>query len=143
MSKTSKIKAGYRVTSVSWENDADNYRTIIKEGLKEEEAKLLGEVGTLMKTRKSGLENNYKPDKDDLDKGHKFYLPVFEKYSHLFGEHDMSLYRQDCYGIMEYIVDNITGYSTENYALRVLESMKFEYFPEDVVIENVTEKFFQ
>lgn len=54
MAKVSKIKAGYRITSVSWENDADNYRT-----------------------------------------------------------------------------------------LRVLESMKIEYFPEDVVIEDVTNKFFK
>lgn len=142
MSKKSKIKAGYRITSVSWENDGDNYRTVIKEGLKEEETKLIGEIGKLMKSRKSGLENSYEPDDKELNKGHAFYLPVFEKYEHLFSKHDMSIYRADAYGIMSYIVDNITGYSAEGYALRVLESMKIEYFPEDVVIEDVTKKYF-
>lgn len=143
MSKTSKIKAGYRITSVSWENDGDHYRTVIKEGLKEEEAKLIGEIGTLMKTRKSGLENAYDASEKELAKGHTFYLPLFENHSNLFSKHDMDLYRQDCYGIIEYITDMITGYSSEGYALRVLESMKIEYFPEDVVIEDVTKKFFK
>lgn len=141
MAKTGKIKAGYRITSVSWENDADNYRTVVKEGVKEDEAKLIGELGKLMKTRKSGLENCYEPNDKDLKKGHEFYLPTFEKYAQLFSKHDIGLFREDAYGIMEYIVDNITGYSNEGYALRVLESMKIEYFPEDVVIEDVTKKF--
>lgn len=141
MAKTSKIKAGYRITSVSWENDGDNYRTVVKEGMKEDQAKLIGELGKLMKTRKSGLENCYEASKEELENGHKFYLPTFEKYAHLFSKHDMNLFREDAYGIMEYIVDNITGYSNEGYALRVLESMKIEYFPEDVVIEDVTKKF--
>lgn len=143
MTKTSKIKAGYRITSVSWENDGDHYRTLIKEGLKEEETRLIGEIGSLMKSRKSGLENAYEASEKELAKGHKFYLPVFEKYSNLFSKHDMDLYRKDCYAIMEYITDMITGYSAEGYALRVLETMKIEYFPEDVVIEDVTEKFFK
>lgn len=34
MAKTSKIKAGYHITSVSWENDGDHYRTVVVEGLK-------------------------------------------------------------------------------------------------------------
>lgn len=143
MSKTSKIKAGYRIASVSWENDGDHYRTIIKEGIKEEEAKLIGKIGKLMKSRKSGLENNYEASEEDLEKGHKFYLPTFEKYKDLFSNHDMILYRQDCYAIIDYITENITGYSSEGYALRVLESMKIEYFPEDVVIEDVTTKLFK
>lgn len=141
MAKNSKIKAGYRITSVSWENDADNYRTIVKEGIKEEEAHLIGDLGKLMKTRKSGLENCYDPSDEDLEIGHKFYLPTFEKYAGLFSKHDMNIFRTDAYGIMEYIVDNITGSSNEDYALRVLESMKIEYFPEEVVIEDVTKKF--
>lgn len=136
-----KIKAGYRVTSISWENDGDNYRTVIKEGLKEEEVKLIGAIGKLMKSKKSGLENNYEASDKELSKGHKFYLPIFEKYVSLFSEHDMNLYRQDCYAIMDYIVENITGYSSEGYALRVLESMKIEYFPEDILVQDVTKLF--
>lgn len=141
MAKTGKIKAGYRITSISWENDGDNYRTVVKEGVKEDEAKLIGELGKLMKTRKSGLENCYEPSDEELERGHKFYLPTFEKHSHLFSKHDNNLYQQDAYAIMSYIIDNITGFSNEGYALRVLESMKIEYFPEDVVIEDVTKKF--
>lgn len=143
MAKTSKIKAGYRITSVSWENDGDHYRTVVIEGVKEEEAKLIGSLGKLMQSRKSGLENNYEPSDEEYEKGHQCYLPTFEKYEHLFSKHDMNLYRQDCYAIMDYIGEKITGYSTEGYALRVLESMKVEYFPEDVVIEDVTKKFFK
>ena len=138
-----KIKAGYRVTSISWENDGDNYRTIIKEGLKEEEVKLIGAIGKLMKSKKSGLENNYEASDKELSKGHKCYLPIFEKYVSLFSEHDMNLYREDCYGIMDYIVENITGPSSEGYALRVLESMKIEYFPEDILVQDVTKLFFK
>lgn len=143
MSQTNKIPAGYRITSVSWENDGDHYRTEVKEGLSEDEAKFIGHLGKLMHSRKSGLENNYEASKKEYKKGHEFYLPAFEKYAHLFSAEDMKDYRKDCYALLDYIRENITGYSSEGYALRVLESMKVEYFPEDIVIEDVTYKFVQ
>lgn len=141
MSKFTKIKAGYRTTCVSWENDADYYRTIVKEGLSFAEAKLIGELASAMLTRKSGLENNFEASDRDLAKGHKFYLKIFEKHKELFCEHDLNLFRQDHYAIVEYITDNLTGYSVEGYALRVLDSIVVEHVPQDIILEDVTEQF--
>lgn len=141
--KTNTIKAGYRITCVSWENDADHYRTIVKEGFSLEETKLIAEIASAMMNRESGLENNYEASARALAKGNKFFLKIFEKYKHLFDEHDMDLYREDHYAIVEYITDNLTGYSVEGYALRVLDSIVIEHIPQDIVIEDVTDLFIE
>lgn len=44
-----KIKAGYRLTVTSWENDADNYRTVSVDGLSEEHCRDTTTTKELMK----------------------------------------------------------------------------------------------
>lgn len=134
--KLSKIPAGYRITCVSWENDGDYYNTVVREGLNKEETTLLAELAQIIKERKSGLENNYEPKKQELEKGRKILAKVFDKYPEIF---KLEMEIED---MLEYICDNITGNSEEGYALRVLESMKIDYFPHDIFIEDVTAEFF-
>lgn len=141
MQKINSIKAGYRITCVSWENDGDHYRTLIRDGISKRETELIAEIAGSMIKRKSGLENNYEASERDLNKGHKFFLKIFEKYQDFFDEHDMGIFRQDHYGIVEYICDNITGLSVEGYALRVLKSICIEYVPEEIQLQDVTDQF--
>lgn len=68
MTKINKIKAGYRVTAVSCENDGDHYRTVMKEGLSEKAITLLGAVVHMMHSGDSKLENNYEPGEEPLRK---------------------------------------------------------------------------
>lgn len=141
MEKTNKILAGYRITAVSCENDGDHYRTIVKEGLDEKQITLLGEVIKIMYSGDSRLENNYEPGKDEIDFGHKVYLKVFEKYSDMFTSEQMKAIRKSFRPIDDYICEYLTGRSVEGYALRCLQEATIEYFPQEVIIEDVTEKF--
>lgn len=141
MTKMNKIPAGYRVTSVSCENDGDHYQTVMKEGLSENEVKLLGAVVSMMYSGDSRLENNYEPNKKEMDFGHKVYLTVFEQYAHMYTPEQMQEMRTSFQPINDYICKNITGNSVEGYAVRDLQDVTIEYFPEDVLIENVTDQF--
>ncbi len=61
------IKPGYMIQITSWENDADNYRTIVKDGLSVTVAKFFVEFAKLFeKTHHSGglAANAY--DSDDV-----------------------------------------------------------------------------
>lgn len=79
--------------------------------------------------------------KDEIDFGHKVYLTVFEQYADMFSPEKMKKLREDFHAVAEYIEDNLTGSSVEGYALRCLSSVVIEYFPEEVLIEDVTDKF--
>lgn len=55
----SNIPAGYRLSFTSWENDADNYNTIVFDGLSELDVKFLVELGKLLRT-------SYRADTDSI-----------------------------------------------------------------------------
>lgn len=137
MSKFNIIPAGYRFTFVSWENDGDNYKTIIKEGVEEKQAKLLVELAKA----DSGLENAYEPDETELKTGYNVLWPIFEKHKDVFSSKQMESFKADVGAMTEYINEKILGYSSEGYWMRVLDSYKIEYIPEEIKIEDVTDKF--
>jgi hypothetical protein len=86
MSKNTIIPAGYRITFVSWENDVDNYKTIIKEGLDLQTTSFLVELAEILKARKTGLENKYEPSEVRYEQAYEVLLPIFLKHSDFFSK---------------------------------------------------------
>lgn len=69
------IPAGYRVTIDSWGNDADVRRTVVKEGLEHDMAKLFVEFARLFYSQDNyrgpkGYGNMYVPSREKLKDAH-------------------------------------------------------------------------
>lgn len=147
MTKKTIIPAGYRITVVSWENDADNYNTEVKEGFTEDEAKFLVEL-----FKKFSSCNNHNKGIGNLrgsDEDMETYKSVIaevvsrhpvastsEKFSGCFKgpDDDGDVY----YG--EYLYDFGLG-GTEYSLTRVCESVKVEYVPQEIILVDVTDQF--
>lgn len=129
------IKKGYRITVVSWENDGDNYRTITKDGYDECETKLIVDLMKLLESRCFG--NMYEPNTDKLYRFEGALRVVFDKHGVDYtegGEFSVTDYAMDAY------IGEFTGYGSEFFT-RVVQSISVEYIPQDIVIENVSDKF--
>lgn len=141
MSKFTVIPVGYRFTFTSWENDGDNYNTIIKEGVNEDNAQLLGELAYNLSMGNTGLENVYEPSKKEKETGYAVLWPIFEKHKALFDSKTFEQFEKDGANMVAYIDSHILGSSSEGYLMRGLGDYKIEYIPEKIVIEDVTDKF--
>jgi hypothetical protein len=139
---TNTIKAGYRLTVISWENDGDHYNTVTKDGLDGIETGYLVKLLSMLKKGhySGGFGNLYDPDDEQLL---KFGQAIEELGSNLtewltFNEGYETL-EDLAYAFTEVICD-YTG-SSENYHTRMVESIKVEFIPEDITLLNVTEQF--
>lgn len=140
MQKFTTIPEGYRFTFVSYEGDADNYQTIITEGLPQREAQLVGELAKLLIDGGSGLENQYEPSENVYERAYAKIFSIFEKYQDVFEPQYFELFKPDLGGAIDYINENILG-SSDVYTLRVLKSYKVEYVAQDIHLEDVTLQF--
>ena len=133
----SVIKAGYRVTVTSWENDADYYRTESSLGLTKEEAQR--DVEFLKLIKGSHCNNNkvfgnlYEPRDSEVEAFSAAVKPLMDKYEVEYDpEYPLDVFID--------IVSEYTGYS-EGYTTRNVESIIVEYIPEDIHIEDVSKEF--
>lgn len=142
------LKKGYQITVVSWENDADNYKTEIVSGLSEARTKLYVD---LLKLVSRGGEFGNSSDGDlwfDTPKGKRFYqkareillMHIKEVQSHCHGSFNFD--SDD--DIHDYVLCNIypdlIG-SSEYYDTRIAEKITITYIPEDIVLQDVTSQF--
>lgn len=142
------VKPGYQLHITSWENDADNYRTVILSALTYEDVKFIIRVVEHFHSQwrtnsetsfKFGNTNIVRYDSEDECKG---YLAIKEAYeyckpssSQLLADVEAALEDKDDYDfIYEWI-----GTWMEGEKYRVFDSVEVYYIPEE--IENVTEKF--
>lgn len=129
------IKAGYRITVTSWENDADNYNTKILEGLTLEDAKFTVDFIKLFTSQNSrpnpGIGNMYEPSEGEIEKANQAVADVFNKH-----EWPTNFNFED----WTYIAYEL-GLSCGEFFTRAMESFVVEYIPEDIVIKNVTGEF--
>lgn len=128
-----KIKAGYRLEVLSWENDADNYKTEVVDGLDKETCQFYIDIIKL--TGRSGnFGNMYDPSEKEIDQLTAALTKVFKAHGKPTGiseaVHDEGLE----------IIGDLLGYS-EGYHTRVMESFKVSYTPVDVELEDVTNQF--
>ena len=139
----STIKAGYRITVVSWENDADNYNTLSVDGLQDEkEVQILVKLISLLKKahHDGGHGNLYEPDEHQLENLADAIIALGEDVVSYVCEGFLDKEKGELGYQFSEIIGDYTGYS-ECYHTRMVESIVVEYIPEDVTFEDVTAQF--
>lgn len=141
MSKTNIIPAGYRFTFNSYEGDGDNLKTIVKQGVSENEAHLLAKIANLMVGSGIWLENQDDPSEKEKRKAYNLLWPVFEQHKDLFDSETLELFKEGVDSMADYICENIVDYPEDEYYMRVLESYHAEYTPVAIELTDVTLDF--
>jgi hypothetical protein len=145
MTKQTIIPAGYRVTITSWENDGDNYKDKIHEGLTSARVEYILE---LCKLFKSGSNNGGKTfgNMDEYDSGgfakaEKAVRKVLEKHRAVLNHCELANLESE-EGDMEVceVVNKFIG-SSEYYTFRVYQTAKVELIPHQIEIDDVTGDF--
>jgi hypothetical protein len=146
--KQTIIPAGYRVTIASWENDADNYKDKIHEGLSKERVEYILELCNLFKSGSNnggktfGNMNEYSRNaRDNLAKAEQAVMTVLEKHRAVLDECELANLEgpEDEMEVCE-IVNEFIG-SSEDYIFRVYDGAKVEYIPHEIRMEDVTSQF--
>lgn len=144
------IPAGYRITVTSWENDADNYRTLTKEGLSLGDARFVRDLCKMLSESSwAGPEffgNMYEPSEEEIVELVGAYAELCDKHRGsselaadaftIFGEPDSD---PDIQGHFCALHSDLCG-SSEDYYTRVVEKVVIEYIPEEIKLKIVTDK---
>lgn len=152
------IPPGYRVSVTSWENDADNYKTNIFEGLTKERVEFLAELlphfYSGSNNRGKTFGNMYEPSDSRYAEAATRIREVMERHRAGLTEDELEILDEaagidledatkgrgaDMYSFGE-IVGEFLSYS-EDYTFRVFESMKVEFVPHEIRMQDVTKEF--
>lgn len=130
----SVIKAGYRLTVTSWENDADNYNTVVVDGLTKDQVELAVDFIKLVAksscNHKGYYGNMYDPDDGEIAQFDAAITEVLKKHN-IEEEYPLD-YARELY--WDY------GLASEFYT-RVAEKVVVEFVPQDIEISEVTTEF--
>lgn len=130
------INAGYRMTVVSWEGDADNYNTIIQDGMSKEDVSFYVDLLKLIDRKNNGKNdfgNMYEPSDEEFDRFGKALVPIFKKHGREYDEEDPHYTGGD-------FISDFTGYS-DHYFTRVVDKITVEYVPIAIELKDVTKEF--
>ena len=135
--KFTKIPKGYRITIKSCENDGDYSDTTIIEGLSELDITQLVALCNLMETEDYG--NLYYPEEDQK-------VALFNAINSVFNlviDYKVTLENIEEYEDGFWRIINESGFlgKGDDQFTRYCDGYKVEYIPEDILIEDVTEKF--
>ncbi len=142
--KQTRIAPGYRITVKSWENDGDNYNTAVVEGLSKEDALFVYDFAKLFDSKsrhRGGIGNLYDPSSDELASVQQATALVVAKHPNISDElkEYFTLSDEDSYYQMDYAYDlHLSG---GEFYTRVCESVKVEFIPNEILIDDVTEDF--
>lgn len=143
------IKAGYRLTCRSWENDADNYRTITHDGLTEPQARFVCDLLNHLQSINSGVSNvwgnMYHPSPSQREDFACSMMEVANQHGQVardmlgLDDPDRSIDVEDLpYVFVEFLYDYHGG---GEFFTRVTDRLKVEFVPEDIYLDDVTEDF--
>lgn len=134
-----KIKQGYRLTVRSWENDADNWKTCILDGLSHGEVSVLVVLCNALRRETLDSEeedcvcNMYDPQQCDIDNLHVVLKEALGS---------RNLLPDTGYDDGEIMAHLLTvGLTGSEFYTRVCESVTVEYVPEQITLEDVTSEF--
>lgn len=153
MSKFTTIKAGYRLTITTWENDGDNYNTKVLEGLDKADVQFHVDILKLFDRSSwngpNDFGNMYEPSGDEIYRlavairkvAVKHEALVREKAEWLLDEIGEDEDEQPEYmdGAYDFLYD--LGIGSGEFYTRVCESIKVEYTPTDIKLQDVTAEF--
>lgn len=138
----STIKAGYRLSVTAWENDADNYTTITKDGLtKDYVHSIVNLLSLLRKSHHSGGWGNlYEPSERKLEDFADAILELGEDVVAYITEGFLS---KDPAELPYQYAEFISQYTSQSdvYFTRVVERIRVEYVPQEITIEDVSSQF--
>jgi hypothetical protein len=143
MSKINTIKAGYRLTVKSWENDGDHKNTIQQDGLTLEQVKFIVDI---IGVYKISLGNMYSPKESELSEEKIALRKVISKYPNakemLYIEEEEEFQDDDI--IVECVHDQILYdyMGSSEFYTRKYDGHTVEYIPVEITIEDVTNKLF-
>lgn len=148
--KNTIIKAGYRVTITSWENDADNYNTKIIEGLTLDQAKFYVDFAKLFTKSgwEGGIGNLCGTNDQEIAKAYAQIEPLAIKYACAI--QSLNIFDQDTFDaavrigdaadmLMELAYD--IGLTCGEYWTRFCEDIKVELVPQEITFQDVTGDF--
>jgi hypothetical protein len=153
MTKFTTIKAGYRLTVTTWENDGDNYNTEIKEGLEKAEVYFLTDILKLFDRSSwngpSDFGNMYEPSDDEIYRlavAIRSVAVKHEEWVKANAEWLLDEIPEDEDGRPEYMDGAYDflydlGIGSGEFYTRVCESFKVEYTPNDIQLQDVTAEF--
>ena len=158
MTNETIIPAGYRVSVTSWENDADNYKTNVFEGLTKERVEFLAELlphfYSGSNNRGKTFGNMYEPSDSRYAEAAARIREVMERHRAGLTEDELEILDEtaginlkdategggsDMYNFGE-IVGEFLSYS-EDYSFRVFDTMQVEFVPHEIRMKNVTKEF--
>lgn len=143
MTKQTLFKsAGWHVTVVSWENDADNYKTESKCFETQDQASF---VVDLLKNFSSNHSSKF--DENFLGNCQFFRDGMYEKYKQAVTAFIQQLSMRynvpeewSDYGYVdECIIYELVGQWMDGECMRVVEKIRLDYIPEDIYVENIVE----
>lgn len=136
MGKKTTIPAGYRLTVVSWENDADNYNTKVLMGLDASDVRFYVDLcKTLSRNSKKNFANMYDPGRVEKEKFFEHLKTIIETHNRT--DYQDAQYWQD--HIMELLYD--LGLSGGDFFTRVCDKFQVEYIEQPIVLDDVTKDF--
>ena len=149
MEKYNIIKAGYRLTIKSWENDLDSRQIRVKDGLSEDAVKFIIDLCKLHKSHngkpyKEGFGNLVEPDENTLELYHAKILTIISNHACAYEvleilEEDKTNSEHILYCVADFMYELLDG--SEFYYTRVYDSCIVEYVPEEIKILDVTNHF--
>jgi hypothetical protein len=152
------LKAGYRLTIESWENDLDSYNTFTQEGYSKEDIAFLIKFSKLF-CRGSKFSNLYEPSASvikelgqtliqliDAEKPNSYHA-LRDVYEDLEEMVTTALRDENSVEFMEFFSQDLSphffgsGDSNFPFFTRVCEKIKVEFIPETIRIRNVSKEF--
>lgn len=134
------IKAGYRFSVTSWENDGDNYQTHSIDGLSDMVVKNLIKLVSLFESSsnsKNKFGNLYEPSEEEIEKMDAELI----KFKDVLGYKRAKNDEEHINYIKEKWLSDFGIYISGDFYTRVFEEFTVEYVPTKIVIEDVTKKF--
>lgn len=147
------IHAGYRIEVTTWENDADNYKTCVLDGIESKDGvHAIVKYLNLHKSRSRGSQyfgNMYDPSAEDIEVYDAKLFELYQEdkefwdaYFDVDGE-DIPAPAADTVG--DYFYDCIGIYvginGSEEFFTRVVEEIEISYVPSKIMLEDVTTDF--
>lgn len=146
------IPKGYRVIISTWENDADNYKNAIVEGLNKEQLIFLHKLCNLFTSHnsgdKKGIGNIYSDMSYRRDDRIKNAINVLESFLQIYFP-DFSLANKDedeeDFDLIEAKIEEKIGTTlqelellfSEDFVTRVFDKMTIQFIKEDIQFETV------
>lgn len=144
-----KIKAGYRLEVVSWENDADNYNTKVIDGLTIRQVQFYTKLCKMLESKNSWGDtahfgNMYEPSDEEVAAYIAAVRPLARAYVDVincegYTETDIED-DEDLGNRLNDFTSDLMG-NSEYYYHRVVESFSVHYLSEDIELQDITDQF--